>query len=263
MAGDTGTGGLAMARHAAVTGGAQGIGRGTTERLLAEGWQVAALDADRAALLTLSKAHPGGDLLALPCDVAEEAEVGVAFEQVADWAGEAGLSLLFNNAGIAGAETGPVEDLSLAEWRRRVDASLTGTFLCTRAAIPLLRKAEGAAIVNMASTRAFQSEPDCEAYAAAKGGIVALTHALAVSLGPAIRVNCIAPGWIETRDWEAGETPGSVEHDAAEKAQHPAGRVGRPEDVAEAVLYLADAGFLTGQTLTIDGGMSKRMIYEA
>ncbi|MFO7855105.1 MAG: SDR family oxidoreductase [Paracoccaceae bacterium] len=252
-----------MARHAVVTGGAQGIGRGTTERLLAEGWRVAALDLDRDALRDLAGGRPGDDLLALPCDVAQEADVAAAFARIEAWAGAAGLALLFNNAGIAGPVTGPVEDLPLAEWRRRVDASLTGTFLCTRAAIPLLRRATGAAIVNMASTRAFQSEPDCEAYAAAKGGIVALTHALAVSLGPAIRVNALAPGWIETRDWKAGETPGTVTHDDAEKAQHPAGRVGRPEDVAEAVLQLADAGFTTGQTLVIDGGMSKRMIYEA
>jgi len=252
-----------MARHAAVTGGAQGIGRAAAERLLAEGWRVAALDLDRDALGELAGAHPGDDLLALPCDVAEEADVAAAFARIDAWTAEAGLALLFNNAGIAGPETGPVEDLPLAEWRRRVDASLTGTFLCTRAAVPLLRRAEGAAIVNMASTRAFQSEPDCEAYAAAKGGIVALTHALAVSLGPAIRVNAVAPGWIETRDWKAGETPGTATHDDAEKAQHPAGRVGRPEDVAEAVLHLAGAGFTTGQTLVIDGGMSRRMIYEA
>jgi NAD(P)-dependent dehydrogenase (short-subunit alcohol dehydrogenase family) len=110
---------------------------------------------------------------------------------------------------------------------------------------------EGGSIVNMASTRAFMSEPNSEAYAASKGGLVALTHALAVSLGPKIRVNAIAPGWI------TNETNLSEE----DEAQHPAGRVGRPKDIADTVLYLAGAGFVTGQVLTVDGGMTKKMIY--
>lgn len=192
---------------------------------------------------------------------ADEKAVEAAFRRVGAWTG-GGLDLLFNNAGAAGAAAGPVEALSLSEWRRRVDASLTGTFLCTRAAIPMLRRRRGA-IVNMASTRAFQSEPDSEAYAAAKGGIVALTHALVISLGPEIRVNAVAPGWIETRDWAKRPDRKAVAHCETERMQHPAGRVGRPADIAAAVLYLADAGFVTGQTLVVDGGMSKRMIYEA
>ena len=110
---------------------------------------------------------------------------------------------------------------------------------------------ECGAIVNIASTRAFMSEPDCEAYAAAKGGMVALTHALALSLGPRVRVNGVAPGWIS-----GGQGLSAEDH-----AQHPAGRVGRPEDIAEAVSYLAQAGFVTGQVLVADGGMTKKMIY--
>lgn len=251
-----------MARSAAVTGGAQGIGRATVERLLTEGWRVFALDLDAVALAELAEDLSGADLTAIEVDVAEEGAVSAAFSRIAEDCGAEGLALLFNNAGIAGAETGPVEDLALAEWRRRVDASLTGTFLCTRAAVPLLRRARGA-VVNMASTRAFQSEPHCEAYAAAKGGVVALTHALAVSLGPDVRVNAVAPGWIETRDRRRRDRREAVEHSELERAQHPVGRVGRPEDVAEAVLHLAGAGFTTGQVLVIDGGMSRRMIYEA
>ncbi|MFN4186336.1 MAG: SDR family oxidoreductase, partial [Hyphomonas sp.] len=104
---------------------------------------------------------------------------------------------------------------------------------------------------NMASTRAFMSEPETEAYAASKGGLVALTHALAVSLGPKIRVNAIAPGWIA-----APEGLSESDH-----AQHPVGRVGRAEDIAKAVLYLVEAGFVTGQVLTVDGGMTRKMIY--
>lgn len=112
----------------------------------------------------------------------------------------------------------------------------------------------------MASTRAFQSEPHCEAYVAAKGGVVALTHALAVSLGPDIRVNAVAPRWIETRPYARHDKRQSVEHDEAERLQHPVGRVGPPRDIAETIEWLADAGFVTGETIVIDGGMQKRMI---
>ena len=103
----------------------------------------------------------------------------------------------------------------------------------------------------MVSTRAFMSEPNREAYAASKGALVAMTHAMAISLGPTIRVNAIAPGWISD-----GEGLSEADH-----AQHPVGRVGRPEDIADAVLYLAEAGFVTGQVLTVDGGMTRKMIY--
>jgi len=119
-------------------------------------------------------------------------------------------------------------------------------------------------VVNIASTRALQSEPHTEAYAASKGGLVALTHALAVSLGPAVRVNCISPGWIDTSAWQ----PRGQERTSAlrpeDHAQHPAGRVGRPEDVAILCAYLVSdaAGFVTGQNFVIDGGMTRKMIYE-
>jgi NAD(P)-dependent dehydrogenase (short-subunit alcohol dehydrogenase family) len=114
-----------------------------------------------------------------------------------------------------------------------------------------LRKASGA-IVNIASTRALQSEPDTEAYAAAKGGVVALTHALAMSLGPRVRVNCVSPGWIAS----AGLS-------RKEHAQHPAGRAGRPEDIGEITAFLISdaAGFITGQNFVVDGGMTRKMIY--
>jgi NAD(P)-dependent dehydrogenase (short-subunit alcohol dehydrogenase family) len=116
---------------------------------------------------------------------------------------------------------------------------------------PHLRAARGA-IVNIASTRALQSEPQTEAYAAAKGGLVALTHALAMSLGPRVRVNCISPGWI------AHQPVRKKDH-----AQHPVGRVGRDEDVAQMIAYLLSdaAGFVTGQNFVIDGGMTRKMIY--
>jgi len=107
------------------------------------------------------------------------------------------------------------------------------------------------------------SEADSEAYAASKGGLLAMTHALAVSLGPAVRVNAISPGWIEVRDWQKRSRAETPVHTAEDAAQHPVGRVGKPEDIAQACLYLAapEAGFITGVNLVIDGGMTIKMIY--
>lgn len=222
-------------KKAIVTGGAGLIGTGLCRTLSANGFEVASFDLEPA---------PEG-VRHIHCDVSDETSVSGAFEEL----GWDGLDLLVNNAGIASPVTGPIAQLSLDDWRRVTDSHLTGAFLMTRTAVPLMD--EGGAIVNIASTRAFISEPNTEAYAASKGGLVALTHALAVSLGPAIRVNAIAPGWIS-----GGDGLRRQDH-----AQHPVGRVGEPDDIAEAVLYLANAGFVTGQVLTVDGGMTRKMIY--
>lgn len=223
-------------KRAIVTGGGGLIGTGIIEALLDDGWTVASFDIKE----TTTKARH------ILCDVGNETSVAAAFDQL----GWKGLELLVNNAGIAGPVNGPIHKLSLSDWRKVTDSHLTGAFLMTRSAVPLM--GEGASIVNMASTRAFMSEPETEAYAASKGGLVALTHALAVSLGPKIRVNAIAPGWI-TNDTDLREK---------DKTQHPVGRVGRPEDIADAVLYLSRAGFMTGHVMVLDGGMKKKMIYE-
>ncbi|NTF07798.1 SDR family oxidoreductase [Agrobacterium rubi] len=223
-------------KRAIVTGGAGLIGTGIIEALLKGGWTVASFDIKDGS----TKARH------ISCDVGNETSVKAAFEQL----GWKGLELLVNNAGIAAPNSGPIHELSLADWRKVTDSHLTGAFLMTRSAVPLM--VEGASIVNMVSTRAFMSEPETEAYAASKGGLVALTHALAVSLGPKIRVNAIAPGWI-TDD---------IDLRKKDMAQHPVGRVGRPTDIADAVTYLEGAGFMTGQVLVLDGGMTKKMIYE-
>ena len=122
--------------------------------------------------------------------------------------------------------------------------------------------ADGASIVNIASTRASQSQADTESYSAAKGGILALTHAMSVSLAGLARVNAISPGWIETAAYHGDGK--AEQHSEADKSQHPAGRVGTPEDIAEMVMFLCDnsrAGFITGENIVIDGGMSKLMVY--
>ncbi|WP_225205572.1 SDR family oxidoreductase [Novosphingobium huizhouense] len=242
-----------------VTGAASGIGRGTVLHFAGLGWRVVGLDRDAAGLAELAALLPRADALMVTCDVGREAQVRRAFAKVARWAD--GIDCLVNNAGIADPYCGPLETLALADWQRWIDASLTAAFLCSRAALALLRTREGASIVNIASTRALQSEPESFAYAAAKGGLCSLTHAMAISLGPQVRVNAVLPGWIETGPWQPAARRSEPAHSVADKAQHPVGRVGEVRDIAEAIAWLADAGFVTGQQIVVDGGMTRRMIY--
>jgi len=228
---------------ALVTGAARGIGLGVSARLAREGWHVVMADLDPPL------APPPGSVRAARADVGDPAAVEAL---VAGLRAEEGrLDALVSNAGIMIRK--PIRELSVAEWSRVLATNLSATFLLVRAAEDLLRAARGA-VVTIASTRAHQSEPHTEAYAASKGGLVALTHALAISLGPEVRVNCISPGWIHTH----GEALRPEDH-----AQHPAGRVGHVEDVAALVAWLAgpESGFVTGAEFVVDGGMTRRMIY--
>ncbi len=249
-------------KTALITGGAQGIGRGIVERLTADGWRVALFDLDDEAVAEMQARD--SSLLALTVDVADEAGVQEGFARIRDWLDGAGLDLLVSNAGIADPQNGPIEELSLGDWQRMLDSHVTGAFLTVRAAVPLLRAARGS-IILMSSTRALQSEAGTESYAASKGALLALSHALAVSLGPKVRVNSILPGWIETATYQKRENRIEPHHSKAEKAQHPVGRVGDPQDIAGLVAYLASdrAGFITGQRFVVDGGISARMIYPA
>lgn len=222
-------------KRAIVTGGAGLIGSEICRRLLVEGWQVASFD--------VRKGH--GDAVDIQCDIGNEAAVDAAFSQL----GWDRVDLLVNNGGRTPSITMELAQSTLKDWNETIGSYLTATFLMSRRALPLLP--EGASIVNMASTRAFMSEGGDFMYAAAKGGIVSITQALAIALGPKVRVNAIAPGWISGA---TGLRP--IDHD-----QHPVGRVGRPEDIAEAVLYLDGAHFMTGQVLIIDGGMTRKMMY--
>jgi NAD(P)-dependent dehydrogenase (short-subunit alcohol dehydrogenase family) len=227
-------------KAAIVTGGAQGIGLAIAKLLSERGYRVAVADL---------QAGKRQDFLFVRSDVSSEASVRACVRAVLKRFGR--LDALVNNAGIASPGNGPVEKLALREWNRRIGVNLTGPYLMAKHCAPHLRRRAGA-IVNVASTRALQSEPDSEAYAAAKAGLVGLSHALAMSLGPEVRVNCVSPGWI------AKAPVRRKDH-----AQHPVGRVGRGEDIAEIVAYLLSdaAGFVTGQNFVVDGGMTKKMIY--
>ncbi len=173
-----------------------------------------------------------------------------------------GVDAIVNNTGIGRGK--PVTQLTLDEWNRVLATNLTSIFLFAKHGSPHLAAGGGGAMVNIASTRALMSEKNTEAYSASKGGVVAITHALSVSLGPAVRVNCISPGWIETGPWKKRGKRREAHHSEQDRLQHPAGRVGNPQDIAEMVSFLLDAdrsGFITGQNFVIDGGMTKKMIY--
>jgi NAD(P)-dependent dehydrogenase (short-subunit alcohol dehydrogenase family) len=235
---------------AIVTGAANGIGRAIARHLVETGWSIVALDLPKQGL---SRAFARGHhVLALEGDVADEMTATRAVAAALESFGR--LDAVVSNAGIMIRK--PIRRLTLTEWRRVIDVNLTATFLLARAAEKPLRKTKGA-IVTIASTRAQMSEPNTESYAASKGGIAALTHALAISLGPDVRVNCVSPGWIQTTSYAALKR--------RDHAQHPAGRVGKVEDVAEIVAFLLDgkrSGFITGANFAVDGGMTRKMIYE-
>src|SRR5690606_30248059 len=246
------------ARVALVTGAARGIGKGIAISLLRAGWSVVLGDVDESeGLAAAEELARLGTVEFVPLDVADEASVLAAVEQIEEDFGR--LDGVVNNAGLADPDNGPLEQLSLEAWNRLLAVNLTGAFLVSRQCIGLLRES-GGAIVNIASTRALQSEPHTEAYAASKGGLVALTHAMAVSLGPDIRVNAVSPGWIDTRPdaLQASDPLRQVDHE-----QHAVGRVGQPEDMGELVTFLLSpaAAFITGQNIVADGGMTRQMIY--
>lgn len=247
----------------AVSGGGQGIGRAIAYYFSRAGYAVSIADMDeeagREALQTLKEW--GGRGIFVRTDVSGP-------EDVKKWVDLTARDLgcpdvLINNAGIG--RRAPFLELSIGDFDRVIGVNLRGTFLCSQEAARLMvERGSGGGIINIASTRAFMSEPGTEAYTASKGAIVSLTHGMAVSLGPyGIRVNCISPGWIETRDWQRSARAQAPVHSERDRLQHPVGRVGKPDDIAEACMFLSEsAGFMTGQDLIIDGGMTKKMIYE-
>lgn len=241
-----------------VTGAGRGIGRAVALAFAGKGGKVAVAEVDRERGESTAEEirRRGGSAKFISCDVSREEDVVSMVEQTVQAFGT--VDILINNAGIANAHTSKFYDLTTAEWDKVLNTNARGCFLASREAAKAMRQGrKGGTIINISSTRALMSEPDTEAYAASKGAISALTHAMAVTLGTdGITVNCILPGWIETGDYAALR---DVDH-----SQHPSGRVGVPEDIAKACLYLADPDnrFVTGAELVVDGGMTRKMIYE-
>ncbi len=211
------------------------------------GWSCVCADVDGARAEETAAALKGR---AVACDVSKDADVKRLIAETASTFGR--IDAVVSNAGIMHRKT--LADTTLDDWNKVIATNLTAAFLLAKFGEDHLRRSKGG-IVLIASTRAHMSEPDTFAYSASKGGLVALTHSLAVTLGPDVRVNCISPGWINVDE--------SAKLSAEDHAQHPAGRVGTPSDIAAAVAFLLSeaAGFMTGAEVIIDGGMTRKMIY--
>lgn len=242
---------------AIVTGGANGIGRCITEELLKAGAVVACIDTDAEAGRRLEERYGTERLFFYQGDIAERQVIEDFAAMVVSRFGH--VDYLINNACIS--KKGLLSDCSYEDFEYVQRIGVTAPYYLT-----LQLKdhfARGASIVNISSSRERMSQPDTESYTAAKGGIGALTHGLSVSLAGRARVNAISPGWIDTTACHGtggGEAP---VHSEPDRLQHPAGRVGAPPDIAAMVLFLCSdaAGFITGENITIDGGMGRLMIY--
>lgn len=247
-----------VGRRTIVTGAAAGIGRAIAQRFAAEGARVLVADLDAAAAETVA-AELGDCARAHAVDVANERSVAEMIARAsAEWSG---LDVLVNNAGIGIAATTP--DTDERDWRRVLDVSLTGTFFGMKHAIPLMRAGGGGAIINMSSVVALVGVTDRAAYSAAKGGILALTRAAAIDhVREGIRINCIAPGTVDTPwiDRITGGYPDPAAARAAMEARQPHGRLVSAQEIAAMAAYLAsdEAASVIGAAMVVDGGMTAR-----
>lgn len=235
-----------------ITGAGKGIGREIAVSFALRGASVMVADRDETGgKETVSLiAEKGFGAFFCKADVSDPVMVDTLIKVSEEKLG--GINVLINNAGF-GIWKSPY-DLTIGEWDSVINTNLRGAFLCSRKAAEVMKKNGGGSIINIASTRAFMSEPMSEAYAASKGGLVALTHAMAASLSDdRIRVNCISPGWIETGDYSILKE--------SDHLQHFSQRVGVPSDIAQACIFLAENDFINGENIIIDGGMTKKMIY--
>lgn len=239
---------------AIITGAGGGIGRALANAYAEQGAKVVLIDKDERGLQHTRDLliNSGYEPFTYKLDLSQPDEIESVMKEIKASLGR--VNILINNAGL-GVFKSPY-DLTIEEWDYVINTNLRGTFLCSREAAKIMRTHGGGAIVNISSTRALMSEANSEAYAASKGGILSLTHALAVSFGPDhITVNAICPGWIETGDYNQLRPE--------DHQQHPSMRVGKPEDIARACFYLTDPknDFVTGTYITVDGGMTRKMIY--
>ncbi len=240
-----------MKKTVVITGGANGIGRCLAQAMLQDGDKVIVVDIDETRGCAFERAHTP-DLVFIHTDLSTPDGRAKAVKAIRD----TGLmvDVLVHNAAIG---KGGLLTADEHDFMDVLAVNLIAPFSLTKGLMD--RLSSGASVINIASTRAFQSQPDGEAYAASKGGLVALTHAMAMTLAGKARVNAIAPGWIDT----ASCTHEAVDHKGPAHRQHPSGRIGSPADIVKAVLYLSDPDnrFINGQTIVIDGAMTRQMIY--
>ncbi|KHE71995.1 SDR family NAD(P)-dependent oxidoreductase [Halobacillus sp. BBL2006] len=239
-----------------ITGASNGIGRGLALSYAEQGATVITCDIDEERGLQLigELRKKGKSAFFFSCDVRKPEDVERVFQDIDEEIGT--ITVLVNNAGVSTFTS--MFDLEVEDWDNIIHTNLRSAFLFAKQASLRWKKnnVQGR-IVNMASTRAFMSEPNSEGYAATKGGLVALTHAMAASLSEfGIRVNSISPGWIQTENYDELR---DIDHE-----QHLTNRVGKVSDIAKACFYLTDEDndFVTGENLVVDGGMTRKMIYE-
>ena len=242
----------ASAPVAVVTGAARGIGLASVRWFLAQGHRVALLDIDRDTLAraTADIGEPAARVLALPCDVADPAQVQAAIDRVADHFGR--IDALVNNAGVAVFKT--LGQTTFAEWRHVMATNLDGAFLCSQACVPVMRRTGGGAIVNIASISGLRASTLRVAYGTSKAALIHLTKQQAAELGTVgIRANAIAPGPVETEMAKLVHTPAirADYHDAI-----PLGRYGTLDEIAAAIGFLCSpaASYVNGQVRAVDGG---------
>jgi len=244
-----------MSKTVIVTGAANGIGKGIATAYANEKYNViiADIDAENGRILRNSLQKENLNAEFVSCDVSDPDSLQHLVKEAVRL--YSSIDIVINNAGISAFT--PPEELSADGWDNIINTNLRSSFLLTKAAAREMKKGGGGSVVNIASTRAVMSEPNSEAYAASKGGLLALTHAMAISYADDhITVNCISPGWIKTENY--GDLR-DIDHQ-----QHPSKRVGKPEDIARACLFLTrpENDFINGENLVIDGGMTRKMIYE-
>lgn len=231
-----------------ITGGAGGIGSATAKRFLEEGARVYVLDRNQAGCQRLKQELPALDGY-IVADVSDSRSVERGFNELDDLAN--GLDVLINNAGISIRHA--FIDITLQEWRSVMDVNLTGVFLVAQQAARRMLAGEGGVIINMGSTNGLTGYHHYADYNATKAGVIELTRSMALELAPTIRVNTVCPGFIMTPMQEGEYT---AEMRQAFRNKVPLGRLGKPDDVAALLAYLAsdDAAFVTGQQFVIDGG---------
>ena len=245
-------------KYAIITGGANGIGKSITEAFLRESVNVIIIDIDTKSGEALQTLY--SKLRFFHGDISNKETLEEFIETI-----EQPIDFLINNAALS--YKGLLSNCTYEDFEYVQRIGVTAPYFLVSLLLKKNLLAKGSSIVNIASTRAFQSQPDTESYSAAKGGIIALTHAMAISLSGYTRVNSISPGWIDNAidaSPTISEQPiTAIENTQIGHSQHPVNRIGLPVDIAEMVLFLCSnkASFITGENITIDGGMSKQMVY--
>lgn len=250
------TAGRVGGKVALITGAASGIGEATAKRLAEEGAAVAVVDIDveNGKRVAGEIADAGGEARFIRTDITKPSQIKRMVERTVGAFGR--LDILHNNAIAYG--NGKATELEEAVWDRTMDTGLRAVFLACKYGIPAMLETGGGAIVNTGSVHSLSGFPENTAYDTAKAGILGLTRVLAIDYGPDIRVNAVLPGAILTPLWKIQKVPKKYHKIYADIV--PAKRLGTPEDIANAVLFLAsdEASFITGTTLTVDGGLLSR-----